>query len=283
MPMLERMLRRDRSVTLLSLSALCALTWVYVAMGAGLGMPAWEMTTLALLPHREAMPAVGAMSTMAMPASGMGSMPVAWSPGYWALVIAMWWTMMIAMMAPSAAPAILLHARVQRHAQAQGRTDHAAAANGMFAAGYFLVWLAFSVAATALQLLLQHNGMLSTMMGSQVQWLSGSLLLLTGLYQLSPLKNTCLSHCRSPAHFLSRHWRPGLPGAVRLGTLHGTYCIGCCWMLMALLFVGGVMNLAWIAALTLLVLAEKQAPWGRRVGQLAGLLLVAWGITVLLA
>ena len=109
---------------------------------------------------------------------------------------------------------------------------------------------------------LQNAGILSAMMmGSQVRWVSGTTLVVAGLYQLSPLKNACLAHCRAPAEFLSRHWRPGALGAFRLGVVHGEYCLGCCWMLMALLFVGGVMNLAWIAALSLLVLAESIRYW----------------------
>ena len=100
------------------------------------------------------------------------------------------------------------------------------------------------------------------MMGSQSRWLSGAVLIAAGLYQLSPLKNVCLSHCRAPASFLSRHWRPHALGALRLGAMHGAYCVGCCWMLMALLFVGGVMNLVWIAALAVLVLVEKVMPPG---------------------
>jgi predicted metal-binding membrane protein len=120
------------------------------------------------------------------------------------------------------------------------------------------------------------------MVGSQSRWLSGAVLAAAGLYQLSPLKNVCLSHCRSPAAFLSRHWRPGALGAVRLGALHGAFCVGCCWMLMALLFVGGVMNLAWIAALTLLVVAEKLVPGGRWVARASGLAMFAWGAATVL-
>jgi predicted metal-binding membrane protein len=119
-------------------------------------------------------------------------------------------------------------------------------------------------------------------MGSQNRWLSGIVLIAAGLYQLSPLKNFCLSHCRAPAAFLSRHWRPHTLGALRVGALHGAFCVGCCWMLMALLFVGGVMNLAWIAALAVLVLVEKVFPAGQWVGRAAGIVLIAWGSATLL-
>ena len=190
---------------------------------------------------------------------------------------------MIAMMTPGAAPTVLLHARVHRHAQAQGQVAATRPPTVAFVAGYLLVWLAFSIAATAAHWLLEGAGLVSAMtMGSQRPWLSGTVLVATGLYQLSPLKNACLSHCRAPAQFLARHWRPGSTGALRLGVVHGAYCVGCCWMLMALLFVGGVMNLAWIAALSLLVLAEKVLAQGRWVGYAAGAVLVAWGAGILL-
>ena len=120
------------------------------------------------------------------------------------------------------------------------------------------------------------------LMGSQSRWLSSAVLIAAGLYQLSPLKHACLSHCRAPASFLARHWRPHVSGALRLGALHGGFCVGCCWMLMALLFVGGVMNLGWIAALAVLVLVEKVLPAGRWVGRAAGAALISWGIATLL-
>ena len=280
-PPLERLLRRDGLITLVGLFALWALTWVYVAKGAGLGMSAWDMTTLALLPQQtsaEPMPQMPAMPGMAMP-----TMATSWDPGVWALMVGMWWTMMIAMMTPSAAPTVLLYARVHAHARERGQVRERRAPTGAFVAGYFLVWLGFSILATALQHVLQNAGVLSAMMmGSQVRWVSGTTLVVAGLYQLSPLKNACLAHCRAPAGFLSRHWRPGASGALRLGLLHGAFCMGCCWMLMAVLFVGGVMNLAWIAALSLLVLAEKVLAAGAWVGRVAGIVLIAWGAAILL-
>lgn len=208
--------------------------------------------------------------------------PAGWSLGRWGLTAAMWWTMMVAMMAPSAAPTVLLYARVCRHASAQGRTAEGLAPTGAFLSGYLLVWLGFSLAAALLHWELERTGLVSaTMMGSQNKWLSAAVLAGVGLYQLSPLQNVCLSHCRSPAAFLSRHWRPGASGAVRLGMLHGAYCVGCCWMLMALLFVGGVMNLAWIGALTLLVMAEKVLPGGRWMARAGGVAMLVWGAATL--
>ena len=259
---------------------LCALAWLYIVTGAGLGMSAWEMTTLSLFPHQQAadmMPACPAWTWAARRRCG------AWAFATWALMIAMWWIMMIAMMTPSAAPTILLYARVHRHAARAGPVQDRLAPTGAFAAGYLLVWLGFAVAAAALHWALERAGLVSAMMmGSQSRWLSGAVLIAAGLYQLSPLKNACLAHCRAPASFLSRHWRPGASGALRLGAMHGAYCVGCCWMLMALLFVGGVMNLVWIAALAVLVLIEKLLPAGPWVGRGAGVALIVWGVATLL-
>jgi predicted metal-binding membrane protein len=273
-PLLERLLKRDRTITLAGLAALCTLAWFYIALGAGLGMNMREMATLALFPHRQA-------PTMDMGAMAPG-MP-AWPPDTWALMIAMWWIMMIAMMSPSAAPTILLYARVHRHAAAQGQVPDKLAPTGPFAAGYLLVWLGFAIAAAALHWALERAGIVSAMgMDSRSRGLSGATLLAAGIYQLSPLKHVCLAHCRAPASFLSRHWRPGAGGALRLGAMHGAFCVGCCWLLMALLFVGGVMNLVWIAVLAFLVLIEKTLPPGLWVGRAAGVALVAWGAATLL-
>ena len=217
-----------------------------------------------------------------MPGMDMGAAAPAWGFATWALMIAMWWIMMIAMMTPSAAPTILLYARVHRHALAQGQIQDKLAPTGAFAAGYLLVWLGFSAAAATLHWALERAGLVSAMMmGSQSRWLSGAVLIAAGLYQLSPLKNVCLAHCRTPTSFLSRHWRPHALGALRLGAMHGAYCVGCCWMLMALLFVGGVMNLVWIAALAILVLIEKVLPAGQWVGRGAGIALIVWGVATL--
>lgn len=203
-------------------------------------------------------------------------------------LVGMWWLMMVAMMAPAATPVVLLYARVQRHALAGPGAIPAAAGPGLpvsvaaFALGYATAWLGFSVAAAAAQLLLHQSRLLSpATMGSGYAWLSAALLVSAGLYQLSPLKGACLAQCRAPAVFLTRHWRPGATGAFRLGLLHGAYCVGCCWLLMALLFVGGVMNPWWIVALALAVLAEKYLPGGRWLGQAAGVVLVAWGVALL--
>jgi len=282
-PAFERLLKRDRMITLAGLAALCALAWLYIVTGAGLGMSAWEMTTLALFPHQQAqnmLPGMPGMPGMDMGVPALGQ--TAWGFATWALMIAMWWLMMIAMMIPSAAPTILLYARVHRHALAWGQVQDKLAPTGAFAAGYMLVWLGFAAAAATLHWVLERTGLVSAMMmGSRSRWLSGAVLIAAGLYQLSPLKNICLTHCRTPASFLSRHWRPHALGALRLGAMHGVYCVGCCWMLMALLFVGGVMNLTWIVILAILVLIEKALPAGQWVGRGAGVALMGWGIATL--
>jgi predicted metal-binding membrane protein len=281
-PAFERLLKRDRAVTLAGLTALCALAWLYIVTGAGLGMSAWEMTTLALFPHQHAHDMMPSMPGMDMGATA--PMWMAWGFATWALVIAMWWIMMIAMMTPSATPIILLYAHVYRHALLQGqKVQGKVAPTGAFAAGYLLVWLGFAAAAATLQWGLERAGLVSTiMMGSQSRLLSGAVLITAGLYQLSPLKNICLAQCRTPASFLSRYWRPRAMGALRLGAMHGGYCVGCCWLLMALLFVGGVMNLTWIAALAILVLIEKVLPPGQWVGRVVGIALIVWGVATLM-
>jgi predicted metal-binding membrane protein len=199
--------------------------------------------------------------------AGVPSLMATMSPSLPALV-AMWGLMMVAMMLPSAAPAILLYARV-RDQQGNARQI---AEPWIFAIGYLAVWLLFSFAAALTQRRFAGT------MGVVDPRLMGILLIAAGLYQLSPLKRMCLNQCRSPSVFLSRNWRPGMTGAIRLGLLHGAYCVGCCWLLMALLFVGGVMNFAWIAALTLVVGVEKLVPRGDLIGRAAGVALIAWGV-----
>lgn len=256
---IEAGLRRHRAITLAALAALCLLAWAWLLLGAGMSAPD------------------GAMEGMVMPMEGMVMPPPAWSPSRFALTFAMWGTMMVAMMLPSAAPTVLLYAR------AVARPGVPPPASGTFLAGYLLVWAAFSLFATGLQLWLEHVLLLAPhSMALEGQRLTGGLLIAAGLYQLSPVKGSCLRHCRNPAQFLSRHYRPGPAGALRLGLIHGTWCLGCCWALMLLLFAGGVMNLVWIAALTLLVAAEKLLPFGRSISQLAGLASLGGGVLLLI-
>jgi predicted metal-binding membrane protein len=261
----SRVLARDTHVTAVWLVVLAALAWVYVWRGAGTGMSALDMTELVLFPHLHS----GAMDDMAMPFA-------------WMTAVAMWWVMMIAMMTPSAAPLILLHARAAGRAGGVGNLP-AWAGSAALVAGYLGAWLAFSLAAAALQRALLPTGLVSPMMlWSRSAVLSAGVLALAGFYQISPLKQRCLAQCRSPVSFIALHWRPGLAGAFAMGLRHGGWCVGCCWMLMALLFVGGIMNLAWIAALSVLVLVEKVAPGGVWVSRVTGVLLLTWAAATLL-
>jgi predicted metal-binding membrane protein len=207
-------------------------------------------------------------------------MTVEWTVVYWTIMFVMWWVMMIAMMAPSAAPVILLYARATRHSQKGAETSPRVVPTALFAGGYLIAWLGFSVLAVALQFGFERAGLTSPMlMWSLDPWLSVGLLLAAGIYQLTPLKQICLEHCRTPAQFLSSHWRPGRVGALLMGLHHGAFCVACCWALMALLFVGGIMNLLWIAGLAIFVLIEKIVPGGQilaRAGGIACIAAAAW-------
>jgi predicted metal-binding membrane protein len=199
-------------------------------------------------------------------------MPVsAWSLANWLAVFTMWTVMMAAMMLPSAAPMVLCFAGLNRRRSEGARTL-------LFVAAYLALWTAFSGVATTTQWALQSIGWLSPMIVSMSPVLSGALLLIAGVFQFSRLKQSCLRSCRSPLGFLMSDWRGGLWGAWHMGIRHGLSCLGCCWALMALLFVGGVMNLLWIAALAGLVTIEKLAPKGEMIAQLLGGILIGAGI-----
>jgi predicted metal-binding membrane protein len=271
---LERLLRRDRLVTLAGLTALCLLAWGYLFSTAATGMTAWNLAHLTLFPHQLA--DAGAMASMATAEPMMH-----WPPSTWVTVAAMWLFMMIAMMTPSAAPTILLYATIYRGHQTQDRNARLAP-TGVFTAGYLLAWFGFSLAASGLQWVFTSAGILAdATMASRSAFLSAAVLLAAGLYQFSPLKNVCLAQCRDPVGFFTRNWRPGPAGALRLGALHGTFCVGCCWLLMVLLFVGGVMNPVWIAVLAILVLIEKLVPRGRWIGLAAGGVFILWALATI--
>jgi predicted metal-binding membrane protein len=260
-PAFETLLRRERAIIGVALAVLTALAWLWVFLGSGTGMNPMAMTTWQFPPPQPSM-----------------MMPGDWSLAYWLTMLVMWWVMMIAMMLPSAAPMILLYARVARHGQARGQIPGAVAPTAVFAAGYLVCWLGFSALATALQFALERAGLVDGMlMWSTDRWLTAGLLIGAGLYQLSPLKTTCLAQCRAPAEFLARHWRPGRRGAFQLGIVHGAYCLGCCWALMLLLFAGGMMNLVWLAGLAMLVLIEKLAPVGAVLTKTIAVLLLLLG------
>ncbi len=203
-------------------------------------------------------------------------MPVTmpWSAADLGFMLVMWAVMMFAMMLPSVTPAVMIFARVRDKREAANRPF---AATGAFVAGYLLVWLGFSVLATGLNWSLHTGGSMSSMMGRVAPQAGGLLLVAAGIFQWTPLKDACLEHCRSPMSFLMHHWREGKSGAVLMGLHHGTYCLGCCWLLMLLLFVLGVMNLLWVAVLTIIVLIEKVVPRGRLLSRGFGLALIAWG------
>jgi len=237
----EALARRQRGIAIAGLVLVSAAAWAFVLSGSGTGMSVWSMSTWQFPPP--------------MDRPGMAG---AWTPAWWLVMLAMWWVMMVAMMLPSAAPMILLVGQVSRRARTGGK---AALSVGWLAAGYSLTWLGFSLAATGLQFVLEQAGFVhGGLMWSLNPWLSAALLAAAGLYQLTPLKHACLTRCRTPVAFLVERQRNGIAGAVGLGLTHGLYCVGCCWALMALLFVGGIMNLVWIVGLALIVLVEKLAP-----------------------
>jgi len=173
---------------------------------------------------------------------------------------------------------VLLFARVMRKREREGRPFVPTA---LFVIGYLLVWVGFSAMATVANWGLHVAGLLSSMMGRTTPLIGGVVLLLAGAFQWTPLKDVCLSHCRSPLVFLTAHWIDGRPGTLMMGLHHGLYCLGCCWLLMALLFVLGIMNLPWIAVLTVFVLLEKILPRGRLVSRLSGGVFAAWGMALL--
>ena len=205
-------------------------------------------------------------------------MPMGWSGSpiaYPVLLFVMWWTMMMAMMLPSAAPAILTYGVLRRKYLEQGAS---VAPLAIFASGYVAIWTVSSAASVALHLALSPLFSLSMVMAFASSAIGGGLLIAVGLYQLSSLKAACLRKCQTPLFFLAHNWRSGNGGAFRMGLSHGLYCLGCCWVLMALLFYGGVMELRWIVGLAIYVAAEKLIPAGNWLSRITGLLLVAWGV-----
>lgn len=261
---LETILRRDRIVVGWALAGLVILAWTYILVGAGIGTPAFQMSGLPAAPR------------VTSPMAAM--QPMRWTAGYALLIFTMWWLMMLATMLPSASPMILLHAALTRK-QNEARAPYAMTA--LFCSGYLAVWAGFSVLAVALQWQLSRIALMSPLMATTSVVLGALLLIAAGVWQFTPLKYACLRHCRAPAEFLTMHWRAGRAGAVRMGILHGVYCLGCCWMLMLLLFYGGIMNVYWIAGLATIILIEKIAPIGTVVSSVIGAALIVWGFYVL--
>lgn len=248
-----RALSRDRAVVAAGLVGVTVLAWAYIIHMRG---------------------AMSSGPAMAMPMQGeTGAPDLLW-------LVPMWIVMMVAMMLPSAAPTILLFASVARRRRASSVPT---APTAVFTLGYLLVWACYATVAAVGQWKLHQLALLSPAMVSASPWLGGGLLIAAGFYQWFQVKDACLSQCRSPLGFLSAEWREGTGGALVMGIRHGGFCVGCCWLLMALLFVAGVMNLLWVAALAIFVLAEKLGPSGRGLGRAAGLLMIGWGAWVIVA
>jgi predicted metal-binding membrane protein len=258
---LEHVFRRDRAVVAAALALITALAWTYIA---------WLAATMDMAAAPVGMPG---MSMPGMMAPELSS----WSAVDFLFTFTMWAVMMVGMMTPSVAPMVLIYARVARQALAQGKPF---ASTGWFVAGYLLAWTSFALVATAAQWGLEQSALLTPGMVTASNVFGGFVLIAAGLYQWTPIKEACLSQCQAPLVFIQRHGglRRDIQGSLRLGTQHGLYCIGCCWVLMALLFVGGVMNLLWIAAISIFVLLEKVVPAGRILSRVAGLGFIAAGI-----
>ena len=252
---LEYLLKRDRFIIICGLFFLTLLSWLYIIYLYN-QMVYMDMSAL----------------FFAMP------MTPEWTSTDFILLFLMWLVMMIAMMTPSVAPLILVFARVNRERK---QHHHPFVSAGYLITGYFLVWAVFSLAATSLQWLLQQISLLNPEMKTTNKILGSIILITTGIFQFTPLKQTCLTYCRSPLNFVLLHWKEGKPGALRMGIENGFYCVGCCWMLMVLLFVAGIMNLLWVAIIALFVLIEKISQQVKWVPYVAGVFLITYGVLLL--
>ena len=263
---LEQVLRKDRVIIVAAIAIIAAIAWAYTVYLSQSGMNMGSMQ----MGSDTSMGAGMAMANMR-----------SWTAADFSLMFVMWAVMMVAMMAPSATPMLLMFASLNRKRRER---EAPYVPTGVFLAGYVIVWAAFSLAATGGNWGLHQASLLSSMMGESTSgYLGGGLLLLAGVFQWSPLKYNCLKQCRTPMGFLMTSWREGPQGALRMGLEHGAYCLGCCWALMLLLFVLGIMNLVWIAALAAFVLAEKVAPKGEWVSRITGILMIGWGIWAIAA
>jgi predicted metal-binding membrane protein len=265
---LVAVLRRDRAVVAACLFAIIISAWAYVwRLAADMEMGGMDMTGFRMIP---------AGSGLMMPAMAP------WQPIEFAFVFVMWAVMMIGMMTPSIAPLVLIYARVGRQAAAQQKPF---AATAWLASGYLLAWISFSIVATIAQWAIEREGWLTSAMAGASNTFGGLTLIAAGLYQWTPLKDACLWQCQAPLQFIQRHggFRGDAVGSLVLGVRHGIYCVGCCWVLMALLFVGGVMNVLWIAAIMVFVLIEKVIPAGRLVSRVSGAGLLAAGMWMIVS
>jgi predicted metal-binding membrane protein len=242
--------------------------WIIAAALAAIAAAAWAY----MIHEARGMNLTGVCECLGM--QMRGSAGAGWSAGTLLPLFLMWAGMMVAMMLPSAMPMILTFATVSRNRR---RQEWPYVPVTIFVAGYVAIWTGFSVLAAIAQWFLHRQALLSSAMASRSAWLGGILLLAAGVFQFTPLKHACLTQCRAPFDFIMTRWREGSLGAFRMGVEHGLFCVGCCWALMGLLFVAGVMNILWIAALSLLVGLEKLLPRGLWLSSATGVILTAWG------
>ena len=253
-PSTQTLSGRDRAAVLVGLFGVTVLAWTYLIIEAR------------------------RMDDMSMPAMAEMMRVQVWTPTDFLMMFLMWAVMMVGMMVPTAIPMTFVYASVARKAAAQ---NNPLPPTAVFVAGYITMWSLFSVGATLAQWGLDQAALLSPMMVSNSPTLGAGLLIAAGAYQLTPIKDACLQHCRTPGPFFSMHWRQGIGGAFRMGIEHGAYCLGCCWILMGLLFFGGVMNLLWIAAIAAFVFVEKVIPLGAQGGRVAGVGMILLGLLTL--
>jgi len=251
----QNVIRRDRLIVMTGLTAVIMVATIYTVNMAGQFNKPMEVAHVA---------------TSHSAVSGVRG---------FLLLFAMWTVMQVAMMSPTAVPMILMHGKIERHNQPH-RLPYLR--TGLFFLGYIILWIAFSLIFALLQMSLQSASLLSPTMASNSAWLTGGLLIAAGLFQFSHLKQACLKQCRSPVTYLMTEWRGGRGGALLMGLKHGLHCVGCCWTIMALLFVAGVMNLFWMAAIMAFVLIEKLAARGKVFGRIVGVGLIIWGIIVII-
>jgi predicted metal-binding membrane protein len=263
---IEAVLRHDRAIVAGALFLLAGLAWAYMLwLAADMDMGGMDMSGFRMIPSGMA---------LVVPTTAP------WNATEFAFVFVMWAVMMVGMMTPSATLMILIYARVGRQAAQQGKP---LAPSSWFAGGYLLAWVGFALVATFAQWALERGSWLTPKMAAASGILSGIVLILAGLYQWTPLKDACLRQCRTPLQFIQQYggFRPDAFGSLVLGARHGAYCIGCCWVLMAILFVGGVMNVLWIVAVTIFVSVEKMVPVGRVISRVTGVGLFAGGVWML--
>ena len=257
---------KDKIAIVIVLLALVCVSWIYLFYISN-NMPNMSMSS----DMRDNSMGMAAMKP---------NMPMPWGINEWLTMFIMWSIMMIGMMIPSASPMILVFDRIKRQNSNSGDSY---LSTGIFVLGYVIIWTLFSVLATATNYVLHSNSLMSGMMGESTNnVLGGILLIATGIFQFTPIKRACLTKCRTPMGFLMTNWKDGTRGALRMGIEHGTYCLVCCWLLMGLLFVLGVMNLVWIAVLSLFVLIEKMAPKAEWISWSSGVGMIIWGACILL-